>query len=103
MGAVSAVDKFQRRHPVLGFPLAVVYKPTASLIPDPRNARTHPKRQIEQIVASIKARRGLVEYVRFEDEGHGIIKLANKLVCYPTIAEFLDEHLGASSSEEQNA
>ncbi|MDR7252467.1 uncharacterized BrkB/YihY/UPF0761 family membrane protein [Nocardioides sp. BE266] len=26
MGAVSAVDGFQRRHPVLGFPLAVVYK-----------------------------------------------------------------------------
>lgn len=36
-------------------PLAVVYKTTASLIPDPRNARTHPKRQIEQIVASIQA------------------------------------------------
>ena len=26
MGAVSSVDRFQRRHPVLGFPLAVVYK-----------------------------------------------------------------------------
>jgi membrane protein len=26
VGAVSAVDRFQRRHPVLGFPLAVVYK-----------------------------------------------------------------------------
>ena len=26
VGAVSAVDGFQRRHPVLGFPLAVVYK-----------------------------------------------------------------------------
>ncbi|HSU02678.1 MAG TPA: YhjD/YihY/BrkB family envelope integrity protein, partial [Nocardioides sp.] len=26
MGAVSAVDGFQRRHPVLGFPLAVIYK-----------------------------------------------------------------------------
>lgn len=26
MGAVSAVDEFQRRHPVLGFPLAVIYK-----------------------------------------------------------------------------
>jgi len=26
VGAVSAVDAFQRRHPVLGFPLAVVYK-----------------------------------------------------------------------------
>ena len=35
-------------------PLAVVYKATASLIPDPRNARTHPKRQVEQIVASIR-------------------------------------------------
>jgi membrane protein len=26
VGAVSAVDGFQRRHPVLGFPLAVIYK-----------------------------------------------------------------------------
>lgn len=36
-------------------PLAVAYRPTASLVPDPRNARTHPKRQIEQIVSSIRA------------------------------------------------
>ena len=36
-------------------PLTVVYRPTASLVPDPRNARTHPKRQIEQIAASIRA------------------------------------------------
>ncbi|MCK0127514.1 DNA methyltransferase [Erythrobacter sp. F6033] len=36
-------------------PLNVVYKAAASLVPDPRNARTHPKRQIEQIIASIKA------------------------------------------------
>lgn len=34
-------------------PLTVVYRPTASLVPDPRNARTHPKRQIAQLVASI--------------------------------------------------
>ena len=26
MGAAQAVDGFQRRHPVLGFPIAVVYK-----------------------------------------------------------------------------
>lgn len=26
MGAVSSIDGFQRRHPVIGFPLAVVYK-----------------------------------------------------------------------------
>lgn len=36
-------------------PLTVVYLATASLVPDPRNARTHPKRQIEQIKASITA------------------------------------------------
>jgi ParB-like chromosome segregation protein Spo0J len=36
-------------------PLTVVYQPTASLVPDPRNARTHPRRQIDQIVASISA------------------------------------------------
>jgi ParB-like chromosome segregation protein Spo0J len=35
-------------------PLAVVYRPLASLTPDLRNARTHPKRQIAQIMASIR-------------------------------------------------
>lgn len=36
-------------------PLSVRYRPTESLVPDPRNARTHPKRQVAQIIASIKA------------------------------------------------
>jgi len=36
-------------------PLSVVYTATGTLTPDLRNARTHPKRQIEQIVASIRA------------------------------------------------
>ena len=35
--------------------LTVVYRPLSSLVPDPRNARTHPKRQIDQIGASIRA------------------------------------------------
>src|SRR4051794_27777941 len=35
-------------------PLAVTYRATASLKPDPRNARTHSMRQVEQIVASIR-------------------------------------------------
>ncbi len=35
-------------------PLTVSYRPVASLKPDPRNARTHPKRQIDQIVGSIR-------------------------------------------------
>lgn len=35
--------------------LAVVYRPVGDLVPDPRNARTHPKRQIDEIAASIRA------------------------------------------------
>jgi hypothetical protein len=35
--------------------LAVAYRSPSELIPDPRNARTHPKRQLEQIKASIAA------------------------------------------------
>ncbi len=35
--------------------LSIVYLPTDRLYPDPRNARTHPKRQVEQIADSIRA------------------------------------------------
>jgi DNA modification methylase len=45
---MKAVDAANR-------PLAVTYKPIDSLTPDPRNARMHARRQIEQIVASIRA------------------------------------------------
>lgn len=40
---------------VLSLPsrLEVRYRPVGDLVPDPRNARTHPKRQIEQLKASI--------------------------------------------------
>src|SRR5258705_3324772 len=34
--------------------LAVTYRALGDLIPDPRNARTHPKRQIDQLKASIE-------------------------------------------------
>jgi len=50
--------------------------------------------ETEQIVASLQARGRSVEYVRFEDEGHGIVKLKNRLVAFPKIADFLEEHLG---------
>ncbi|MCC3305076.1 site-specific DNA-methyltransferase [Sneathiella sp. HT1-7] len=36
-------------------PLSVIYRPVGDLVPDPRNARTHSKKQIEQIRASIEA------------------------------------------------
>ncbi|NOK58497.1 MAG: alpha/beta fold hydrolase [Chloroflexi bacterium AL-W] len=49
--------------------------------------------EAEQIVESIKQRNGIVEYLRFDDEGHGIIKLTNRLICYPAIERFLNNHL----------
>ena len=49
--------------------------------------------EAEQIVAALKRRNVPVEYLRFEDEGHGIVKRANRLVVYPAIARFLDKHM----------
>lgn len=49
-----AIDPVTTDSPVVR-PLTVSYRPIASLVPDPRNARTHPRRQIEQIVASIRS------------------------------------------------
>lgn len=50
-------------------PLKVVYQPVASLIPDPRNARTHPRRQIEQIKNSVSAF-GFTNPVLTDEHGH---------------------------------
>jgi dipeptidyl aminopeptidase/acylaminoacyl peptidase len=52
-----------------------------------------PVGEAEQIVAALRARNIPVEYMRFADEGHGLIKRANRLVAYPAIARFLDEHM----------
>lgn len=64
-------------------PLTVVYRPTASLVPDPRNARTHPRRQIAQIVASIRAF-GFTNPILADPEGrliagHGRLLAAKEL------------------------
>jgi dipeptidyl aminopeptidase/acylaminoacyl peptidase len=87
--AISPIHKVEQ----IRAPLLVIHGAN-----DPRV----PIGEAEQIAASIKARGGSVEYVRLEDEGHGIVKLANKLVCYPAIAEFLDRHLRVPDSGEQN-
>jgi DNA modification methylase len=49
--------------------LAVTYRAISDLIPDPRNARTHPKRQIEQLKASIEAF-GFTNPILADSEGH---------------------------------
>lgn len=52
-----------------------------------------PVGEAEQVVAALRARNVPVEYMRFADEGHGLIKRANRLVAYPAIARFLDTHV----------
>ena len=54
-----------------GFPsrLAVTYRAVGDLVPDPRNARSHSKRQIEQIRASIEAF-GFTNPILADSEGH---------------------------------
>ena len=49
--------------------------------------------EAEQIVASLRERGRTVEYLRFEDEGHGIAKYVNKITAYEAIAGFLEKHL----------
>jgi dipeptidyl aminopeptidase/acylaminoacyl peptidase len=52
-----------------------------------------PISEAEQVVAALQARDHPVEYLRFEDEGHGIHRLANRLELYPRVAGFLERHL----------
>ena len=52
-----------------------------------------PLSEAEQLVAALEARRAPVRLLVFDDEGHGIVKLKNKRVAYPAVADFLNEHL----------
>ena len=50
--------------------------------------------ETEQIVRALETRGVPVELIRLADEGHGLVRLANRLRVYPAIADFLDRHLG---------
>lgn len=52
-----------------------------------------PYSESEQIVKAIQDRAGMVEYRLFDDEGHGISKLKNRLEIYPKVADFLDRYM----------
>ena len=53
-----------------------------------------PQSESEQIVDAIRKRGGVVDYLLFDDEGHGISKLKNQIIAYRAMADFLDKHLG---------
>lgn len=47
----------------------------------------------DDMVAAIEANGGIVEYVVFDDEGHGFTKNANRISGYNTLLTFLDTYL----------
>jgi dipeptidyl aminopeptidase/acylaminoacyl peptidase len=52
-----------------------------------------PYTEAEQIVEALRRRNAPVEYRLFDDEGHGIGKLSNRLIVYPLVANFLDRYM----------
>ena len=51
------------------------------------------KPESDEIVDNIKKRGGVVEYVLFDNEGHGFTKKANEIRAYKAILDFLDRYL----------
>ena len=64
-----------------------------SLKVSPRVPITWPPEESEQIVNTVRHNEGIVEYLVFEREGHGIQKLPHRLEMERRIEAFLREHL----------
>ncbi len=83
---VKHSDLFKRISPIhnvdkIQAPLLVIHGAN-----DPRV----PIREAEQIVGRLKELGRHVEYLRFEDEGHGIAKIPNRVKAYTAIGDFLE-------------
>ncbi len=77
-------------------PLTVTYRPVGTLVPSPHNARTHSKRQVEQIVASIREF-GFTNPILIDPDGsviagHGRL-LAAKAMALPEVPSIILEAL----------
>jgi dipeptidyl aminopeptidase/acylaminoacyl peptidase len=57
-----------------------------------------PQEESDQMVEQLRARNHPVEYLLFPDEGHGIVKIPNRIKAYTAIGEFLDRHLMPTQS-----
>jgi dipeptidyl aminopeptidase/acylaminoacyl peptidase len=73
---LNQVDKIQA-------PLMVIHGAN-----DPRV----PLSEAQQLVDAVRAQGVPVEFLVFEDEGHGVSKLENKLVMYPAVIDFLHDN-----------
>ncbi len=59
-----------------------------------RNDPRVPLAEAEQLVGSLKRHGVRCELLIYDDEGHGLARLANQLDAYPRAIQFLDEVLG---------
>jgi dipeptidyl aminopeptidase/acylaminoacyl peptidase len=82
--SISPIHKVDR----IACPLMVVHG---------ANDRRVPIGEAEQIVQALRDRGRTVEFLRYEDEGHGLTKLKNRLDAYPKVVAFLDRVLGRSA------
>lgn len=58
-----------------------------------RNDPRVPAEEAEQVVGTLREKGHTVEYLCYEDEGHGVVKLKNQLDCYPRTAAFLKKYM----------
>jgi dipeptidyl aminopeptidase/acylaminoacyl peptidase len=60
------------------------------------------KPESDEIVDAIKKKKGVVEYVVFDNEGHGFTKKANEIRGNKAILDFLDKYLKGTSGAGAN-
>ena len=58
-----------------------------------RNDPRVPWTEGQQMVDALRKRGAVVEWKVYDDEGHGVSKLKNRLELYPLVADFLDKYM----------
>jgi dipeptidyl aminopeptidase/acylaminoacyl peptidase len=51
------------------------------------------EQESRDLVEHLRGSGNEVEYLMFENEGHDVLKLENRIVCYNSITEFFRKHL----------
>src|SRR5439155_24202151 len=54
------------------------------------------ERESHDLVEELRGRGKDVDYIVFEDEGHDVLKLPNRVRCYDAITEFFSKHIRGS-------
>ena len=52
-----------------------------------------PVHEAEQIVSTLRSRGREVDYLRYEDEGHGLAKAKNRADAWPKVVQFFEKHM----------